>query len=57
MTRYMTTVLAAFLASTAVQPLQARDSIQAATWIPPSHQVSRYLFDYWADRVAERSDG
>ena len=49
--------LAAFLFSAVWQPVYARDSIQAATWIPPNHQVSRYLFDFWADRVAEHSNG
>jgi TRAP-type transport system periplasmic protein len=29
----------------------AKDTIVAATWLPPQHQYSRYLYSYWAERV------
>ena len=35
----------------------AKDSLNAAVWIPPKHQYSRYLYSYFADRVADRSKG
>ncbi|MDA4847250.1 C4-dicarboxylate TRAP transporter substrate-binding protein [Hoeflea poritis] len=35
----------------------ARDSLVAATWLPPTHMYSRYLYDYWAERVAHHSNG
>lgn len=35
----------------------ARDTITAATWLPPQHQYSRYLYTYWAEALAKRSDG
>ncbi len=31
----------------------AADEVVAATWLPPQHQYSRYLYTYWAERVAE----
>lgn len=37
--------------------VSARDSITAATWLPPQHQYSRYLYNYWAERVAHHSGG
>ncbi len=57
MKRYLLKTLIATVAVTVTSAAIARDSIQAASWIPPNHQVSRYLFDYWADRVAEHSNG
>ncbi len=35
----------------------ARDSITAATWLPPQHQYSRYLYTYWGERVDHHSAG
>lgn len=35
----------------------ARDSITAATWLPPQHQYSRYLYTYWGERVEHHSGG
>lgn len=35
----------------------AQDQIVAATWLPPTHQYSRYLYDYWAKRLQENSAG
>lgn len=32
-------------------PAFAQDTIIAATWLPPQHQYSRYLYTYWAERV------
>ena len=57
MKKYLCAASTALLVTAGAQAANARDSLQAATWIPPNHQVSRYLFDYWADRVADRSGG
>jgi TRAP-type C4-dicarboxylate transport system substrate-binding protein len=38
-------------------PAYARDSLVAATWLPPNHQYSRYLYTYWAERLKAHSDG
>lgn len=35
----------------------ARDSIVAATWLPPSHQYSRYLYTHWAKQLEMHSKG
>ncbi|KZM51384.1 hypothetical protein OA90_02490 [Labrenzia sp. OB1] len=46
--------MAAALAVTSLStPALTADKIVAATWLPPQHQYSRYLYDYWAERVAE----
>lgn len=29
----------------------AQETVVAATWLPPQHQYSRYLYTYWAERV------
>lgn len=46
-----------FCAALAVTSLSttgyAADKIVAATWLPPQHQYSRFLYDYWAERVAD----
>lgn len=48
------TLLAAALAVTSLStPALTADKIVAATWLPPQHQYSRYLYDYWAERVAD----
>lgn len=36
----------------AAAPAFADTEIVAATWLPPQHQYSRYLYEYWAERVA-----
>ncbi|MCY4206598.1 MAG: TRAP transporter substrate-binding protein DctP [Roseovarius sp.] len=33
-------------------PVLADTELVAATWLPPQHQYSRYLYSYWAERVA-----
>lgn len=38
-------------------PSFARDTIIAATWLPPQHQYSRFLYTYWAERLKEYSKG
>ena len=35
-----------------VAPALADTEFVAATWLPPQHQYSRYLYNYWAERVA-----
>ncbi len=35
----------------------ARDTITAATWLPPQHQYSRYLYTYWAEALEKQSGG
>ncbi len=49
---------AALLGST-LMPMaaSARDSITAATWLPPQHQYSRYFYTYWGERVEHHSGG
>ncbi len=44
-------------AVTVTGPALARDSIVAATWLPPNHQYSRFLYTYWAERLAMHSGG
>ncbi|MCY6382201.1 TRAP transporter substrate-binding protein DctP [Hoeflea prorocentri] len=34
-------------------PALAETEVVAATWLPPQHQYSRYLYNYWAERVPE----
>lgn len=48
--------LATAIATTAT-PSLARDEIVAATWLPPTHQYARYLYDYWAERLEFHSGG
>jgi len=51
------TAAAVAIASAVPTAVAARDSIQAAMWIPPSHQVSRYLYEQWAERVKTEGNG
>jgi TRAP-type transport system periplasmic protein len=44
-------------AATIVGPALGRDTIIAATWLPPNHQYSRYLYTYWAEQLAMHSGG
>ncbi len=44
---------AAIAASSLSTPSFAGEKIVAATWLPPQHQYSRYLYSYWAERVAD----
>lgn len=54
-----TFILGAALSGAILGPsvVMARDTITAATWLPPQHQYSRYLYTYWAEALAERSGG
>lgn len=52
-------LLGAALAVTSISATSANaaEKIVAATWLPPQHQYSRYLYDYWAERVADHAGG
>ena len=43
--------------ATATSPALARDTIVAATWLPPSHTFTENLYTYWAEKVVEYSNG
>lgn len=47
---------AALLACLSPAAVSARDSIQFSTWIPPTHQIPRYLFTLWAEQVNTQAD-
>ncbi len=56
--KYMTCALAFSLIVAALNgTAMARDSIVAATWLPPNHQYSRFLYTYWAKQLAIHSGG
>ncbi len=54
----ITCALALSISVTAITgPAIARDTIVAATWLPPNHQYSRFLYTYWAEQLAIHSGG
>lgn len=56
--RLLTCALALCAATTAASgPALARDSLVAATWLPPNHPYSQYLYEYWAERLNVHSNG
>ncbi|MFK8081392.1 MAG: TRAP transporter substrate-binding protein DctP [Granulosicoccus sp.] len=58
MNSYKTTLCAALACATVIPAIAtARDSITAATWLPPQHQYSRYLYTHWAERLEHHSGG
>lgn len=50
-------VIAAATASILAAPASARDRLLAASFLPPTHQYSQYLYKYWAERVKHYSKG
>lgn len=49
--KYLGLATAAAMALIPAGAAFANETITAATWLPPQHQYSRYLYSYWAERV------